>query len=85
MRSFTGTAEVTKKKRTGKGKKARTTRTTTTEERADVVEFVELSADEERAQATYEAARGWYAGCLEPGSSCCPPMRSRGWATRPPC
>lgn len=65
MRSFTGTAEVTTKKRTGKGKKARTTRTTTTEERAGVVEFVELSTDEKRARATYEATRAWYAGCLE--------------------
>lgn len=66
MRSFTGTAEVTKKERTGKGKKARTTRSTTTEERAGVVEFVELSADEAQARAAFEVTRGWYADCLDP-------------------
>ena len=65
MRSFTGSAEVTTKTRTGKGKKARTTRSTTTEERANVVEFVELSADEAQAQAAFETTRGWYADCLD--------------------
>lgn len=65
MRSFTGTAEVAEKSRTGKGKRARPTRTTRTEERASAVEFVELSADEEQAQAAFEVSRGWYAGCLD--------------------
>lgn len=65
MRSFTGTAEVTKKKRTGKGRKARTTRRTVVEERATAVEFVELSADDSQAQAAFETTRGWYADCLD--------------------
>lgn len=66
MRSFTGTAEVTKKKRIGKGRKARTTRRTVVEERATAVEFVELSADDSQAQAAFETTRGWYADCLDP-------------------
>ena len=66
MRSFTGTAEITKKARTGKGRKARTTRRTVIEERATAVEFVELSADDSRAQAAFETTRGWYADCLDP-------------------
>ncbi|WP_114327787.1 hypothetical protein [Nocardioides currus] len=65
VRSFTGTAEVVKKSRSGKGKKARTTRTRVTEERATAVEFVEMSADARRAQAAFETARGWYAACAD--------------------
>jgi DNA-directed RNA polymerase specialized sigma24 family protein len=65
MRSFTGTAEVTKKKRTGKGRKARTIRRTVVEERATAVEFVELSADDSQAHAAFETTRGWYADCLD--------------------
>lgn len=67
MRSFTGTAEVDKLSRTGKGKgkKARTTRRTVTEERATAVQFVELSADDAQAQAAFEVTRGWYADCLD--------------------
>lgn len=65
MRSFTGTAEVTTKRRTGKGKKARTIRSTTTTERASALEFVELSADETQAQAAFATTRGWYADCLD--------------------
>lgn len=65
MRTFTGTADVVKKSRRGKGTKARTVRRTVTEERASAVQFVELSADEARAQAAFEATRGWYADCLD--------------------
>lgn len=65
VRSFTGTADVVKKSRTGKGKKARTTRRTVTEERATAVQFVELSADETQAQAAFEISRRWYADCLD--------------------
>ena len=65
MRSFTGTAEVTEKKRTGKGRKARTTRRTIVEERATAMEFVELSADDSQAEAAFGTTRGWYADCLD--------------------
>ena len=66
MRSFAGSAEVSKKTRTGKGRKARPTRRTVLEERATAVQFVELSADDGRAQAAFETTRGWYADCLDP-------------------
>lgn len=66
MRSFSGTAEVVKKSRKGKGDNARTVRRKVTEERATAVQFVELSADETQAQAAFEITRGWYADCLDP-------------------
>ncbi len=65
LRSFTGEAEVVKKRRVGRGKNARTIRRTVSEERASAVEFVELSADEEQAGGAFETARGWYAECLD--------------------
>lgn len=66
MRSFTGTAEVVKKTRTGQGTKARSVRTTRLEDRSSAVEFVELSADSAQAEAAYEVTRGWYADCQDP-------------------
>lgn len=66
MRTFAGTAEVKKKTRTGRGGRARTRPSTTTEERAAVVEFVELSTDRAQAKAAFAVARGWYANCLDP-------------------
>ncbi|WP_107705660.1 SigE family RNA polymerase sigma factor [Nocardioides allogilvus] len=60
VRSFSGTAQVTKPA----GKKSAKKRKVT-EERATAIEFVELSADQAQARAAFETTRGWYADCLD--------------------
>ncbi|EON23002.1 hypothetical protein CF8_3095 [Nocardioides sp. CF8] len=60
VRSFSGTAQVTKPARKKSAKKRKVT-----EERATAIEFVELSADQAQARAAFETTRGWYADCLD--------------------
>lgn len=66
VRTFEGSEQVVRTTRVKRNGKARTRKTRVQEVRSTATEFVELSADADRAAAAYATALRWYAECQEP-------------------
>ncbi|QBX56212.1 hypothetical protein EXE58_12520 [Nocardioides seonyuensis] len=66
VRSWKGTEEVPRRKRVGRGDKARVEKTSSTVLRTDVTQLLEVSASPVAAEGSFEAARMWFADCLAP-------------------
>ena len=66
VRTFEGSEQVVRTTRVKRNGKARTRKRRVQEVRSTATEFVELSADEDRAATAYATALRWYAECQEP-------------------
>ncbi|QIK75506.1 hypothetical protein [Nocardioides piscis] len=65
VRTFSGTAEVSRTRKVKRKGRTSTKRSTSTEQQATAVEILELSTDAGQARSTYLTARSWFAGCID--------------------